>query len=111
MPFSCEKCNDTFKTQSFFDLHIKNTYDPTRPFMCSKCFQTFQFKEKLDHHFARKHELRNCENCPYCGKQCARLKAHILICSAKPTKDCPNCNKPFASQDSLRHHLRNNCKK
>ena len=87
MPFSCEKCNDTFKTQRFLDLHIKNTHDPTRPFMCSKCFQTFQFKEKLDHHFARKHELRNCENCPYCGKQCARLKAHILICSAKPAFD------------------------
>ena len=59
--------------------------------ICSKCFQTFQFKEKLDHHFARKHESRNCENCPYCGKQCARLKVHIKICSAKPgqrpTKD------------------------
>ena len=90
-PFSCEKCNDTFKSQFCLNKHLKKTHDPTRPFMCSKCFQTFQFKEKLDHHFARKHESRNCENCPYCGKQCARLKVHIKICSAKPgqrpTKD------------------------
>ena len=115
-PYKCEACKEAFNSKPNLEKHMKHSHDQTRPFECSVCQKTFHSKEKLDHHFARAHELRNCESCPHCGKQCSRLKAHLLICKAKwsgvdrPRFECKNCGNTYSSTDSLRSHMKNTCK-
>ena len=81
--YKCTLCPDSFASNGGLQNHAAHCHDLKRPFICSFCSQTFKLKEKLDHHIARKHEFRNCETCPYCEKQFSRLKAHKPICPAK----------------------------
>jgi hypothetical protein len=76
----------------------------------------FNDKNLFEHHVARAHEMRNCEKCPDCGKQFSRLKAHLLICSAKWSHterrkfECLDCNKIYLDKGSLNKHIKDCCK-
>ena len=120
-PHKCEKCGYTFSVIQLLKHHTKKVHDKTRPYECKICQMTFTTKDGnkgLDHHFARYHELRNVENCPYCEKQYSRLAVHVLICrsnpSAKPPRKkhkCSNCDKSYHNKDGLNNHLKKNkCK-
>ena len=89
--YKCTLCPDSFASNGGLQNHTAHCHDLKRPFICSICSQTFKLKEKLDHHIARKHELRNCETCPYCKKEFSRLKAHKPIC---PAKNDSHANRP-----------------
>ena len=114
--YKCDACKEAFNSKQYLERHMKTSHDKTRPFECLVCQQTFYSQEKLDHHIARIHKLRNCESCPHCGKQCSRLKAHLLICKAKwsgvdrPKYKCKDCGNILGSPDTLRGHMRDNCK-
>ena len=86
-------------------------------FTCSVCHRTFNSKDGhkgLDQHFARFHELRNVENCPYCGKQFSRLKVHVPISSANPIKrklyQCPTCLITYQKKNTFEEHIKKKCK-
>ena len=114
-PFKCDICNDTFSVESLLKNHRKKVHDKTRPFECAICHKMFISKDGqkgLDQHFARFHELRNVENCPFCQKQYSRLPVHVLKCSANPTAKrkkfkCPNCDKSYSDKGGLNNHLKN----
>ena len=87
-----------------------------RPFHCSKCSKTFNDKKLFEHHVARAHEMRNCEKCPHCSKQFSRLKAHLLICSAKWFRterrkfEGLHCDKIYLDKGLLNKHIKDCCK-
>ena len=118
-PHKCEKCGDTFSVIQLLKHHTKNVHDKTRPYECKICQMTFNTKDGpkgLDHHFARYHELRNVENCPYCEKQYSRLAVHVLNCRSNPSAKrkkykCSNCDKSYSDKGGLNIHLKKNkCK-
>ena len=114
-PYKCEKCGDSFPVEDYLNSHMKHSHDKTRPFVCSICEKTFNSKEGergLDNHTARFHEMRNVENCPFCGKQYSRLESHSLRCSANPNLkrkiyECPNCSNTYQNKSSLNKHMKN----
>ena len=105
-----------FSTSEGLKRHQTNAHDMSRPFHCSKCSKTFNDKKLFEHHFARVHEMRNCEKCPHCSKEFSRLKAHLLICSAKLSRserrkfECLNCDKIYLDKGSLNKHIKDCCK-
>ena len=113
--FLCSQCTYV-STKLLLDSHMKNVHSEEKPFKCEKCNYRFDSKERLEHHFARRHELRNCESCPHCGKQYSKLKVHIQTCNVRwsgvdrPTFKCPNdCGKTFLAKGYLKEHVRDWC--
>ena len=114
-PFKCTECIKSFVTKELLNRHIQaaHTPDDQKKFRCdSTCGKGFINKQRISEHLnihtGEKPFI--CKFCPAAFANSGRQLKHEKIHLDRVRKDCPNCNKSFASQDSLGCHLRKSCK-
>lgn len=98
--FTCEKCYDTFFSESELDLHESDEHK----YKCPECPQYRNTKDALQDHRERMHNLIVCKEC---GKSCHgldKLRIHEEKHNSKHA--CPKCGKMYTTKDFYVKHVK-----
>ncbi|XP_030420495.1 PR domain zinc finger protein 5 isoform X5 [Gopherus evgoodei] len=132
--FKCDHCDATFKRKDTLNVHIQVVHDGHKKYKCDLCDKAFVTPSVLKSH--KKHsylpvhraalvsalEEATCSTswpethtgekekiCPYCGQKFASngtLRVHIRSHTGERPYQCPYCDKAFSKNDGLKMHIR-----
>ncbi|XP_032618434.1 PR domain zinc finger protein 5 isoform X5 [Chelonoidis abingdonii] len=132
--FKCDHCDATFKRKDTLNVHIQVVHDGHKKYKCDLCDKAFVTPSVLKSH--KKHsylpvhraalvsalEEATCSPswpethtgekekiCPYCGQKFASngtLRVHIRSHTGERPYQCPYCDKAFSKNDGLKMHIR-----
>ena len=111
--FHCDICHRHYKEKKTLNAHIKVHFQ-SGAYNCSHCDRNFHNKNEFKRHEASHIDKRlyACACCSKCFKTVENLRDRVRKCQVgKPVSkveyvNCGHCKKDFASQESLRRHLR-----
>ena len=108
LPIICNICENTFRTFSDLENHIKVAHENHRQFQCDMCKKTFVLKWRLEKHM-NIHNNENCHPCHYFnnGKMCPfeELGCKFLHINSKCVGFVKYVTREYANSDIHRKNL------
>ena len=109
-PFTCEMCNESFKSIKLLNSHKASVHKDDLAFWCKKCDKKFKLNTSLQKHIINHHEKpKSSFSCEKCGKRFVKkvyltnhqTRFHNL---SKPLL-CEICGDRFLSSSSMKKHM------
>ncbi|MBN3277058.1 GZF1 protein, partial [Polyodon spathula] len=111
--YSCDKCNETFKTVNKYQAHMGKEHgiNVVVKYSCDLCTQLFTNHQNLRQHTLTVHNDERRYSCKLCDKRFKRQKDindHIRNVHEKKRSPqaCPYCDKIISSKGGLTVHIR-----
>uniref|UniRef100_UPI00398EEF96 PR domain zinc finger protein 5 isoform X4 n=1 Tax=Pristiophorus japonicus TaxID=55135 RepID=UPI00398EEF96 len=116
-PYTCEVCSKSFKRLDQVTAH-KIIHSEDKPYKCKLCGKGFAHRNVYKNHKKHKDLGKLCISthtgekekiCPYCGQKFASngtLRVHIRSHTGERPYQCPYCDKAFSKNDGLKMHIR-----
>ena len=110
-PFSCSKCQYSYKTMGHLRKHLKTVHFEERPFSCSQCQYRCMTKYDLAQHMKQTHcdeRPFSCCQCQYSCKTKSSLSAHTKQIHSEADErpfSCSQCQYRCKTNSVLTKHL------
>ncbi|XP_075224471.1 uncharacterized protein LOC142326139 isoform X2 [Lycorma delicatula] len=105
--FKCNKCGSLFKTKTNLFFHMKTHSDA--PFTCEKCNKTYRERRILMRHIRVVHSSQNMYSCDQCGrefKSMRNLSLHYTLHTGVKPFTCDHCSKSFVYKSTYIVHMK-----